>query len=80
MWWHRLPPLVLYGRYSRRDPPCQNQECVYYFWRDRRCYEVTSNQQQCFLYLTLRIGFEQLFLFHLLQQTFEAPVFFSLCV
>ena len=34
-----------------------------------------------FLYLTLRIGFEQLFLFHLLQQTFEAPMFFlALCV
>ena len=37
-----LVPLVLYGRFARRDPPCHKQECVYYFWRDRRGYDMTS--------------------------------------
>ena len=37
-----LVPLVLYGRFARRDPPCHKQECVYYFWRDRCCFEVSS--------------------------------------
>ena len=32
-----LVPLVLYGRFAKREPACHKQECVYYFWRGRRC-------------------------------------------
>ncbi len=38
-----LVPLVLYGRFAKRDPPCREQECVYYFWRGRRCFQVSTN-------------------------------------
>ena len=40
-----LAPLTLYGRFAARAPPCHKQECVYYFWRDRRCYAVASDQR-----------------------------------
>ena len=39
-----LDPLVLYGRFERRDPPCHKQECVYYCWRDRRCFAESVGQ------------------------------------
>ena len=38
-----LVPLVLYGRFAKRDPPCREQECVYYFWRGRRCFQVSTS-------------------------------------
>ena len=40
-----LAPLVVYGRFARKDPPCHKQECVYYLWRDRRCYEMGSDRR-----------------------------------
>ena len=52
-------PLTLYGRFAARDPPCHKQECVYYFWRDRRCYEVTSEQRQCFLFRVSHSALDQ---------------------
>ena len=48
-----LAPLVLYGRFARRDPPGHKQECVYDFWRDRRCYEVCIEQRP---FLVVRVS------------------------
>ena len=48
-----IAPLVLYGRFARGGPPCHKQECVCYFWRDRRCYEMSSEQRQ---FLVVRVS------------------------
>ena len=44
-----LAPLTLYGRYAKTNPPCHKEECVYYFWQDRRCFEVSREQLQLFV-------------------------------
>ena len=44
-----LAPLVLYGRFAKRDPPCHKQECVYYFWRDRPCLGMIIIDRRQFL-------------------------------